>query len=68
MTKGLEVEPVPPRSEAEDTPELRVADIMNYGVLITRDGKRVDPQDLYVQRPPAPEGHVWSDEVGARRC
>lgn len=37
----------------DDTPELRLADIMNFGVLITRDGKRVDPLDFYVNPPSA---------------
>lgn len=47
----IEIEPVPPVPPADDTPELRLADLMGFGVMITRDGKRVDPLDFYVNRP-----------------
>lgn len=47
----IEVEPVPPLPECEDTPELRAHDLLGYGMLILRDGKRIDPQMVYHQRP-----------------
>lgn len=57
--------PAPSAADAELTEEQKAAqDLRLYGTSFMRDGKRIDPQDVWIATPTEDKGGAWPD--GAR--
>lgn len=50
--------------ERKDEEVRRVRDLMIHGIHITRNGKRIDPDDFYISKEEWEGRHALSDRAG----